>query len=1135
MKAHGKAFKKAEMGTKMVNTQLHQLTDFGNPPIAQNGMAFNDLLANAQATNTGVSRGQYDEQQKEAARQKAAIPTTATNMGSGVGNLLSSFSSQAKTAATNSALQDAGSEIGAAAFGKNGKKLKKAQAGFDLTSFGTALGTATQKQGGVGSELANIFGGAGSADKIMGGAGKSFAGSAGAAGLGVLNAAPQILQGIGQMKQQKQNILGAEQTADISALTAQAAGGRAQKQQDIYVRPENKLVQPGQLGSPKGTDTNYLAQYGTRISGNPTEIQNTYAPNNLYNDLGYEPLNESSPKQYRTGGELPKADVGFSDFFQSSGQGSIGKGIGSAVGSAFFGPIGGAVGGFLGNAAGNLLGGDDDARKLANYQNQTTQNTQRAAWAAGTKNLQAQNAGFMKEGGWVSNDWQPQTITKFGEYSLKDLLQPPHDADMLRSGGHLKEDYVAPSARALSTERPLMPIAEDGTQMAMGGDLEVGRGKIETLSHNPYLGELNIFRGPSHANGGMPTRFGNNQIEVEGGEPVVKIPSSGDSYTKFEDGGNTDGDAVVYGNMQIPKWALAEIGDKLAEGRKFKHYATDIAKNDKKQNQIIDRATSIVNNSGENTPFDQLALNSGKAMLIGATAKHLVNAKKLEDLASVQNFILDKADEFGYKDPDKFNKDVMKGKLTQAKFGAKLNKAQDGKELANKKYQDSANDVIHQGYLQRMKAYRDHWGYDNYNEPLMHNLGLPTDATKDYVNVPVNTAVPNNAPAPLPSQSTHLTNEASGHTPYSNISQQQTSVTPTVSPANISGGKEKVKGKGKQKNNTQVDRNAFLNSSGPISGTDPYAWTLNTNTDIPLRTELVQDEYGNYYDPYNNVVDQSGALPGKFSTTTSDGKKKGDRNTAITDAISSAFNYARPTNQMPLDPNQLMGEMYALGNNQVEPVQAQTYQPMLQGQPSRISLQDQLNSIDAQSNAAIRAAGRNPGAQAQIMASAAEMKNKVLGEQFRMNQGAADQTYGKNRELLNQAQSQNLGILDKQYEKQSIAKSNTKRIAQEALGSIASKIAQQKLENRKLGIYENLYKYRFNPITGEAINENGLASFTKSELASGATDVGQVSGKSSTLSDYEKAKATVAAFEKKVKEDTKPARNGAIVKALKTI
>ena len=38
MKAHKKEFKKAAMGAKMVNDQLHQLTDFGNPPIAQVGI-----------------------------------------------------------------------------------------------------------------------------------------------------------------------------------------------------------------------------------------------------------------------------------------------------------------------------------------------------------------------------------------------------------------------------------------------------------------------------------------------------------------------------------------------------------------------------------------------------------------------------------------------------------------------------------------------------------------------------------------------------------------------------------------------------------------------------------------------------------------------------------------------------------------------------------------------------------------------------------------------------------------------------------------------------------------------------------------------------------------------------------------
>ena len=53
MKAHGKAFKKAAMGSKMVNDQLHQLTDFGNPPIAQYGVGMPKQIFNTylQGTN----------------------------------------------------------------------------------------------------------------------------------------------------------------------------------------------------------------------------------------------------------------------------------------------------------------------------------------------------------------------------------------------------------------------------------------------------------------------------------------------------------------------------------------------------------------------------------------------------------------------------------------------------------------------------------------------------------------------------------------------------------------------------------------------------------------------------------------------------------------------------------------------------------------------------------------------------------------------------------------------------------------------------------------------------------------------------------------------------------------------------
>ena len=64
MAKHGKAFKKAAMGNSMVNDQLHQLTDYGNPPIAQGGIqiggpsvpdAVNLTGSTSNAWNTGIS------------------------------------------------------------------------------------------------------------------------------------------------------------------------------------------------------------------------------------------------------------------------------------------------------------------------------------------------------------------------------------------------------------------------------------------------------------------------------------------------------------------------------------------------------------------------------------------------------------------------------------------------------------------------------------------------------------------------------------------------------------------------------------------------------------------------------------------------------------------------------------------------------------------------------------------------------------------------------------------------------------------------------------------------------------------------------------------------------------------------
>ena len=67
-------------------------------------------------------------------------------------------------------------------------------------------------------------------------------------------------------------------------------------------------------------------------------------------------------------------------------------------------------------------------------------------------------------------------------------------------------------------------------------------------------------------------------------------------------------------------------------------------------------------------------------------------------------------------------------------------------------------------------------------------------------------------------------------------------------------------------------------------------------------------------------------------------------------------------------------------------------------------------------------------------------------------------------------------IFDRQYGRQAEAKSNTKATTQAALNSMADKYAKHKLENRTLGIYENMYNYRFDK-NGRAQNYNPLQIF----------------------------------------------------------
>jgi hypothetical protein len=138
-----------------------------------------------------------------------------------------------------------------------------------------------------------------------------------------------------------------------------------------------------------------------------------------------------------------------------------------------------------------------------------------------------------------------------------------------------------------------------------------------------------------------------------------------------------------------------------------------------------------------------------------------------------------------------------------------------------------------------------------------------------------------------------------------------------------------------------------------------------------------------------------------------------------------------------------------------------------------ISLQDILNENEAAYRSQQRMVGYNPAAQAQLSAQKYAANQKVLGEEFRLNQLEKKNVYAKNRDIINDFKLKNLALLDQQYVRQNEALSKTKATNLEALNSISSKIAQNKLENRQLRVYENMYNYRYDPAF-RAINMNPL-------------------------------------------------------------
>ena len=950
---------------------------------------------------------------------------------------------------------------------------------------------------------------------------------------GIANSLGPIIGNVQDINQTNREIKEINAFGDIANVVKQASSlnNKPQPRKIDYNAMRSQTV------NPLGVGTNYLA------AKNGAEIQNTYAPLDIYDGLGYEPLNDSNVKQFQSGGGLnldPFSGIAGmlggslgSATGKGTGRGgaasSIGSSVGGIAGNFLLPGVGGAVGSLVGGFAGGLFDANQQ-NKLQMAQDKLTSNVNQAAMQSGAQAFQAQNSSFMEDGGWVSNDWMPQTITKFGDYSMDQLLAPPNDADMLRSGGHLAQvDYTPPSARAMYTGRTMddggmmhstnmmfdtdrYPRAEYGTQMAMGGDLQVHRGEAETLSYNPFLpggGETVMFRGPSHDDGGMPISFGQNGVEVEGGEPAAIM----------QDGGQQE-NLVVYGNMIIPSYGVEELGDKKAKGKKFKNYVADLSKVEAKQNKIIDKSTKMVDDMNVATTFDKISMQAAQANIMGATAKLKDIAEKKKVAAYVQNAILETAEENGLESDALAKGKIVKDKeaMKKAMFGAKMETAQTGKTMTKSEFRkifeeefakvplyktpeqiakEKAEDEMEQAKLANYrKAFAD------YRKEQARIWGSPESApaTADSASQPVTLST---IPETLPSS------YISGMTPKPQQAVQASS-------------------------NLGFDIRKFLPKELMPPKVDPI--------EVPYATTYSEwnPEVGAYVPPV--TVDAKKLKPAQAAATaasapasvTKSGKQR--RQFPLDElmtGVSSMVPFLRPTSQLPLDPSQLVPEMMALSMNQLEPVQAQLYNPMLQAQPYRVSLQDQRNEVIAQQRAAERMAYGNPAAAAMIAAGASSALNKINAEEFRANQAETMRAGEANRAQINDAQLKNLGILDQQFTRQAESRSKTRTQAVEVAKSVADKINQNRLENRKQAIMENMYPAFSFTKSGVAYkNPAYLANLNAYGSGSGSGSKYDMSNMVPKFEADESGRPQIVGYETKKTSKTEK-RNGSIVKAIK--
>ena len=903
-----------------------------------------------------------------------------------------------------------------------------------------------------------------------------------------------IAMGIDKIKSQKDDLKDLQQMREVSGIALQAAMSKPEQIEREYVRPED-IENTGEEFFPiYGVGTNVLAKNGQTM--------------NLFGNAGYSPLiNVNKAKTFQNGGRCwpgYKAVPGKTPFSKGScekaqgggtflGMGAgpwdaitsvggdmaygkkadrdagsnIGGGIGRGIGTAVGGPIGGAIGDFIGSGIGDLLDKNDRRQEAARAD--IDRNVQDMTYMKLGPQIHAGYSSFMKKGGKLpgpNNDYGmigapgPQILKTFDGKNLNNMLQKASRMpDTLKKGGS---------------------VPAKGVKTLWGGE-------AKAVAYNPYAGGDSIyFDGNSHettdpvsGQTGIGVAYGpqsiaNNEaiVEVEGVEPAAKLTN-----------GRGEEELVIYGDLKIPKEYSAEIGDPEAGGKKFKHYVNNLNDEEARINKQMGKAVESAGDT-DNTKWGELVRTTSDAIINGGDMKLQDIANKKLILADLQEALNETFKEKGI-DGNKF---ISKGEIKAvkdmedyAKNGGKMETytdyAEDGTKVKKlKKIEKELHKAskMHKSQAQRIgKMVKAEDGaeipkaqegldinelaekFDTVQEILDAGYVLDEETGKYYKDVPIegefeqDTVRSSMEGVPEGQQ---MGNEELGKMVGKDVSVEDY---------------EKWKAANSWffekypdwKPETAEDVKLFQREFNKIAENDDQLFPLRVDGNFGRQTVTAGYSTTDSTTPVTErkfaVLNESEEVTTEATTTVMKGNVPIDPNILR--------RLLRDDVENDLDYNQILPEMNAAANNQLEPVYAQTFSPRLRV-PYDISLQDSMNEVVAASRAASQnpAVANNPALLAMMQAPAYEALNKVAAEQFRMNQAMKDTVYSGNIDAINQANLLNMGILDKQQERQAQAVANTKETQQEIVKSIADKYQQNKLENRREKVLSELFpNYRF--------------------------------------------------------------------------